>query len=210
MSLPLLLIGAGGHARVLVETIRAAGLPAPLGALDPARAGERLAGVPVLGGEERLAEHPPGAVLLVNAVGSAGRTAARRAAFERLKARGYAFATLVHPAALLASDVALGEGAQVMAGAVLQAGVRLAENAIVNTGAIVDHDGRVAAHCHVATGARLAGEVTLGEGVHVGAGATIIQGLAVGAEAIVGAGAVVLRDVAAGAVVVGVPARPLA
>jgi UDP-perosamine 4-acetyltransferase len=203
-------LGGGGHARVLLDLIgRAGGLVAKaILDPDPSLIGRMILGVPVVGDDAALDAFPPNRVLLVNGVGSVRDTGARRDLFLRCRDLGYRFATLVHPTAVLATGVALGEGAQVLAGAVVNTGARLGENCIVNTAAVVEHDCIVGAHVHVATGAVLAGGVTLGEGVHVGAGATVIQGITVGAGAVIGAGAVVVRHVAMGTTVLGVPARP--
>ncbi len=204
---PVIVLGAGGHAVVVVETLRAMGAVIE-GAVDPAKTGGEVRGVPVIGGDGALDAYGAGGVTLANGIGSIGDSAARRSAFERFKELGFRFATLVHPAAVItASDVLFGEGAQIMAGSVVQTGARIGPNAIVNTGAIVDHDCGIGAHAHIAPGAVLCGNVTVGEGAHIGAGATLIQGVSVGAESFVAAGALVACDVAPGARVLGVPAR---
>jgi UDP-perosamine 4-acetyltransferase len=204
----LIMIGAGGHARVLAEALKAGGRVLVGFATNDAEHGSgAMRDIERVGSDDDLLARGPAELMLVNGIGSTSRPAARRAAFERFKAAGFAFVAVVHPSAVLASDASVGEGAQIMAGAVLQAGVRVGRNAIINTGAIVDHDGDIGDHVHVATGARLAGSVTVGASGHVGAGACVINNIRIGVDAVVGAGAVVLRDVQAGSVVIGVPAR---
>lgn len=204
----LVLLGAGGHGRVLLDALRAAGAELR-GLLDPAhRGGTLIEGVPVLGDDGWLEECEP--QLLVNGVGANPSTVRRRAVFERWRGRGHRFASVVHPAAVVAESARLGEGVQVLARAVVQPGASLAENVVINTGAILEHDVEVAASAFVAPGAIVCGGVRLGEGAFVGAGAVIVPGVVVGAGAVLAAGATVVRDVAAGACVMGAPARPVA
>jgi UDP-perosamine 4-acetyltransferase len=208
MSLPLILIGAGGHAKVLLETLRAQGKPI-IGLLDndPATSGRVVFGAAVLGGDEVLAGHDPARTSLVNAVGAVADAKARRAVYERFRAMGFGFAGVVNASAVLASGVELGQGAQVLAGAVVQTGTAIGENAVINTRAGVDHDCVIGAHAHIAPGATLCGNVIVGEAAVVGAGATVIQGIRLGPGCLVAAGAVVVADVGAGEQVRGVPAR---
>lgn len=203
------ILGAGGHARVLIDLLRRAGTLTPVAALvqDPAATGDSVLGVPIVGDDSALTGFDPARVVVVNGLGSIRDTAPRRELFLRCRKLGFRFATLVHPNAIVADGVELGEGTQVLAGAVLNTGVRTGEDSIVNTGAVIEHDCRLGAHVHVASGAVLAGAVTLGDEVHVGAGATVIQGVTIGRRAVIGAGAAVIRDVDAGTVCVGVPAR---
>lgn len=208
MSEPVLLVGGGGHAKVLVEALLAGdAVIAGIVDADPARQGKDVLGVPVIGGDEVAGEYPAGEIRLVNAVGSTGLPVVRRGIFERFAARGFRFASVAHPSAVIASDVELGEGAQVMAGAVIQPGCRIGANTIINTRASVDHDCVIGDHAHIAPGVTLSGGVTVGEGCHIGTGATVIQGITIGEGSVVGAGAVVTKDVAAGVTVVGVPAK---
>lgn len=205
----VVVLGAGGHARVLIDLMRVAGALVPVAILDrdPAFRGSDIAGVPVIGDDTELDQFAPNHVSLVNGVGSTANTTARRIAFIHGKGHGFRFVTLVHPRAVVASDAQLGEGTQVMAGAVINTCAVVGDDAIVNTRAVVEHDCRVGDHTHVASGAVLAGGVILGDGVHVGAGATVIQNVSVGSGSVIGAGAVVIRDVPRGVTVVGVPAR---
>jgi sugar O-acyltransferase (sialic acid O-acetyltransferase NeuD family) len=205
----LVIVGAGGHARVLMEALCASAAEV-IGFItrEPEQATGVMARLVRLGSDEDLLSGGARDVLLVNGVGSTGRPEMRRAVFERFRAAGFAFSTVLHPAATVASDVELGEGAQIMAGAVLQPGSRIGANAIVNTGAVIDHDAMIGAHVHVAPRACLAGNVRVGEGTHIGAGAVVVQNRRIGANVLVAAGAVVVADVPTATIVRGVPARP--
>lgn len=211
MTRPVIVIGAGGHGKVVAATLLAMGEDV-LGFADgaPVLVGKSVLGLPVLGGDEIVHGRGPEAVRLAMGIGSVGSTALRRRLFDAFVSAGFEFVGLLHPLAVTAPGLIRGEGAQVMAGAVLQPDVWLGRNAVVNTGACVDHDCRLGDHCHIAPGAVLCGGVNVGAGAHVGSGATLLQGIEIGAEAVIGAGAVVLGSVPIGAVVVGNPAREMA
>jgi UDP-perosamine 4-acetyltransferase len=204
----VVVIGAGGHAGVLLDVLGRCGIAvAGLTDADAGKHGKLLAGVRVLGGDEVLDRHPPASTILVNAMGSTESMSLRQEVYERLRKDGYRFLTLVHPSAVVALDAVLGEGVQVMAGAIVQPGAKVGANSIVNTGAQVDHDCRIGAHVHLAPGVVLSGTVTVGDATHVGTAAAVVQGLRVGRGCLVAAGAVVTEDVADGERVAGVPAR---
>lgn len=194
-------LGAGGHARVVVSALEAVGTTvAGLFDDDPARTGADVDGVPVLG---RLADRLPLDAPLVLAVGSN----ATRARLAALLDGQVAWATVVHPTAWVHRTATLGPGTVVFAGAVVQPGTTVGAHGIVNTGACIDHDGRLGDFVHVAPGCHLAGTVTLGDGVFCGVGASIVPGVTVGAWTTVGAGGVVVGDLPEKVVAVGVPAR---
>jgi UDP-perosamine 4-acetyltransferase len=199
---PLLVIGGGGHGRVVIEALLAAGAEVA-GVIDPRPEVAAMLpdGVPWLGGDEALRRYRPEDYQLANGVGGIGDPQ-RRHVFERFSAAGYSFIRVRHPAASVAqAGVALGEGCQIMAGAVIQPGASIGADVILNTRAAVDHDCRIGDHSHIAPGAVLCGDVMVGAGTHIGAGAVVIQGVRIGSSAIVGAGAVILRDVPDGVVV---------
>jgi sugar O-acyltransferase (sialic acid O-acetyltransferase NeuD family) len=199
MPADVIVLGAGGHARVVIDALRRAGF-AVAGVCAPELSAGQPGplGAPALGGDGALDGVDRARYLLANGIGSIGAPAVRQKVFETRKADGWRFVTLVHPAAVVGEDCALGEGAQVMAGAVLQPGVRLGRNTIVNTRAAVDHDCRLGDHVHVAPGVVLSGGVTVGSRSHLGTGAVVIQDIAIGDDVLVGAGAVVIRPVADG------------
>lgn len=193
------MIGAGGHAKVVVEACLAAGWSV-LGTADddPDRT---VFGLPHLGSPEGLSPDPG-----VRAVLAVGSNAARRELARRLNGR-LEWASVVHPAAVVSPRARIGEGVVVFAGAVVQADTVVGRHVILNTGCRVDHDNELGDFCHVAPGAVLAGTVRLGEGVFVGAGAVAVPNRTLGAWCTVGAGGVVTRDTEPGLTYVGVPAR---
>lgn len=193
----VILLGSGGHARVLLGMLRRLDVEL-LGIVDPHRlAGSEYFGVGILGGDEAILDYAADRVELVNGIGSLpGDTGLRQQLFEQFYERhGYRFKTLIDPRAFIAADAELAEGVQVMAGGIIQAGAQIAENCIVNSGAIVEHDCRIGRHVHIAPGAVLSGGVEVGDYAHIGTGATVIQGLRIGEGSVIGAGSVVTRDV---------------
>lgn len=201
-------IGAGGHARVMLDILRLKNEYHPVGLLDPNYLGESIDGVPVLGGDELMPQlRAEGVAAAFIGVGSVGDNTLRIKLFKQAHASGFSLINVIHPSAVLAPSVRLGHGVTIMAGVIVNPHTRIGDNVIINTGAIVEHDCGVAAHTHISPGAVLCGGVSLGEGAHVGAGATVRQYITIGERAVVGAGAVVVKDVPAQAVVMGVPAR---
>jgi sugar O-acyltransferase (sialic acid O-acetyltransferase NeuD family) len=196
LDLPLIVVGGGGHAKVLVSTLLRQGRRV-LGFVDPNPSLPPLLGVPHLGDDSAVFLHAPDHVRLVNGVGSIGSTVLHRTVYEKFRERQYIFDSVIHPSAIIAPEVHVEDGVQVMAGVVVQPGSRLGANVIINTGACVDHDCSINAHAHIAPGVTLSGNVHIGEGAHIGTGANIIQGIKVGAASLVRAGAVVTADVPA-------------
>tara|TARA_R110002049_G_scaffold295113_4_gene482289 strand:+ start:13826 stop:14482 length:657 start_codon:yes stop_codon:yes gene_type:complete len=204
-----LLLGAGTHARVVLDALRAGGDPVA-GCLDPSKpTGPWPSGVPWLGGDDHLDTLTPGDWRLINCMGSTGDTNLRQRVFQDAVARGFSFAVVRHPSAIIAQDVVIGQGCQVLAGAIVQTGARLGVNVLVNTGAIVEHDADIADHVHIAPGVTLSGNVSVGVGVHLGTGVVVKQGVTIGANAVIGVGAIVIADVPVGACYVGNPARAM-
>jgi sugar O-acyltransferase (sialic acid O-acetyltransferase NeuD family) len=200
----IFLIGAGGHAMVVMDAMLCAGQdPGRIFLLDesPARVGERIFDRPV----ERLGQDAD-----LSSQGfhvCIGNNAARQRIFERFRASGAVPQTVIHPASVVAPSATVASGSFVAARAVIGPMARLEAGVIVNHGAVVDHECHVGGFCHVAPGATLGGKVRLGKRVLLGAGANVLPGVAIGDDAIIGAGAVVTADVPAQATYVGIPAR---
>lgn len=207
---PILILGGGGHAKVLIDAMRCSGRYQIRGIIDKAseRLNHEINGIPILGNEDCLKQHPAAEVDLVNAVGSTVSTKKRRDLFDLWRSMGYSFATIIHPGAIISSDAFLKEGAQVMAGAVINTGVEIGMNTIINTGAIIDHDCVIGDHVHTAPGVTLSGGVRVGPNVHIGTGAIVIQGVRIGSGVLIAAGSVVTQDIGDSLSVKGVPAAP--
>lgn len=195
----LWLFGAGGHAKVVISTARAAGWRVVgLVAGAAVEPGSEIAGVRVHTSRSGMPAQMPCHV----AIGSAR---IRQRVVE--EAGPVNWLTLVHPRAYVAEDVVLGAGTAVLAMAVVQPGSRVGRHVIVNTAAVVEHDNQLGDYVQVATGASLTGGVQVGTGSFIGAGAVVLPGVRIGEWCIVAAGAVVTRDVPDGETVIGVPAR---
>ena len=208
----LLLLGAGGHARVLAETALATGHFTRIAFLDdrcsgPAQLPDQL-GWPVIS-PFAAALDPQVRQQFSAALVAIGNAALRLQWLPRLAAAGYELPVVAHPTAWVSPSAQIGIGSVVFAQAAIQAQAVIGSGAILNTGCSVDHDARLGDGVHICPGARLAGEVQVGERSWIGIGASVIQQIRIGADVTVGAGAAVVRDLPDGVTAVGVPARVL-
>ena len=184
--------GAGGQARVLLELMDRAGICPIAGILDdnPELHGTKIDGILVLGAIDRL----PGLIRvhrIHRAVIAIGNNLDRQRLAQHARGLGLRLPVLIHPHAYVSPTAKLGDGSVVMAGAIVSAHAHMGELGIINTRASVDHD------------------CTLGDYVHIAAGVTLAGGVTVGNGTLIGAGAVVIRDVPSNCTVVGNPARPI-
>ncbi len=200
----ILLYGAGGHAKAVLEMVQAIGAFRIAGILDDnaALTGTYVLGIPVLGTRELLPQLvDQGLRLAVNGVGGIIDLNVRLKLFDLLARYGFAFPILRHPRATVEPSAQIFEGVQVFANAYVGSSAILHEKCMINTGAIVSHDCEIGAYTHIAPGALLAGQVHVGEKALVGMGVTTMIGLKIGAGARVGNGAVLLADVPERAIV---------
>lgn len=209
MTQRIFIFGASGHGKVVADAAQGQGFRVMAFFDDaPALWGGKLLEIPVVGGRELLLEWCREHAIDAGIV-AIGDNATRLAVARALQELGLRMVTVVHPGAIVAAPVRIGQGSVVMAGAVVNPDCVIGEHCIINTGACVDHDCLVGDAAHIAPGCRLCGGVRVGEGTLVGAGATVIPGVSIGAHALVGAGSTVIHDVPPRTKVVGCPARPL-
>lgn len=202
------IIGAGGHGKVVLDILLARGEAVPVGFIDadPRLIGKTIAGLPVLGPATQLYKLVKSHRLKA-AIIAIGDNTARSAYMATIIENHLQPITAIHPSAVVAPSAKIGAGCVITANAVICPDASLGDGVIVNTAASIDHECEVGNWVHICPGARLAGRVRVGDGAFIGMGANVIQCLSIGEGATIGAGAVVLKDVSAGATAVGVPAR---
>ena len=190
------IMGAGGHAKVVVEIIEEmGGTIVEVNDSDPGKSA-------LLEDPVTHRKPPVGSTVLI----AVGNNRLRKKIVEEING---AFGIAIHPRAHLSSRSVIAVGTAIMAGATINSGARIGRHCIINANASVDHDCFLADFVHLSPGASLAGGVIVGEGAHIGIGSTVVQGIHVGQWATVGAGAAIVEDVPDFAVVVGVPGRIL-
>ena len=203
----VLVVGAGGHARVCIEALTDSGFRV-LGCLNSDGAAAPGLPCPVVGRDVDLAA-VAAELGVVNVFVAVGDNQARSIATRRACAAGLTPVNAVSRFAMVSPAASFGVGVAVLAGAVVSASATVADGVILNTRCSIDHDVRIGAFAHVAVGVSVAGGVTIGSRALLGVGASVVPLRTIGADAVVGAGAVVVHDVDEGVTVVGVPARPL-
>ena len=201
----VLVYGAGGHGKVVIDILERAGECEVVGVLDddPALTGLVFLGYRVLGGLGLLRRQPPAS----NVILAIGDNPARRRLAEELRRLDITAMVAIHPSAQIGKDVSIGEGTVVMAGAVVNSSTKVGCHCILNTGSTVDHDCCIGDYVHICPGAHLAGGVGVGDGALVGVGACVIPDVTIGAGSTIGAGAAVVCDIPPDVAAVGVPAR---
>jgi len=199
----IIVLGAGGHAKVVIATLHAAGYQIErLLDDDPARQGGVILGTPVSGPLADVERYPG-----FRAVIAVGDNQARRQITERF--HGMEWVTVIHPQAIVHPSARFGAGTVVFAGAIIQPDAAIGNHAIINTGATIDHDCRIGDYAHIAPGCHLCGDVTIGDGALLGVGSVVIPGKNIGSRAVIGAGSVVVHDLPSGITAAGTPARPI-
>lgn len=204
---PVLIVGAGGHARVIADIFQQRE-ESILGFLDDdaTLCQKIILGYPVIGDTSEHMKYPDSRLIVGIGTNHVRRKLALRIDQQRESAH---WVSAVHPQAILAPSVSIGLGTVIAAGAVVNPDVTIGDHAIINTAASIDHDCIIGKFVHIAPGARLAGGVHVGDGAMIGIGAVVIPSCTIGAGAVIGAGTVVLHDVPANTTVVGVPGRIL-
>jgi UDP-perosamine 4-acetyltransferase len=207
MARDIVILGAGGHAKVVIELFRAMGGWRILGLLDSGRAAQTVLGLPVIGDDGDLPRlRRDGVTAAFVAIGG---NALRERLGAALLSQGFEMPAAVHPAASVSPSARIGAGVAIMAGASIAAETTLRDLSIVNHGALVDHDTLIGVAAHVAPGCAMAGSVQVGDRALVGVGSAVRPGIRIGADSVIGAGSAVVADVPEGAIVGGTPARPL-
>jgi sugar O-acyltransferase (sialic acid O-acetyltransferase NeuD family) len=196
----LIVFGGGGHGKVVIDLVRAAGHYRIAGVIDDGLPpGSDVLGAPVLGGAADLEEwRDRGVRLAVNAVGGIGNVQARLRIFDLLEAAGFSFPVLVHPSAVVERSAVLEAGAQVFALAYVGSAAHIGFGSVINTGAIVHHDCVIGRVVNLSPGAKLAGAVRVDNYAQIGMGATVNLQVMVGERALLGNGCTVKKDVPPG------------
>lgn len=202
----IFIIGAGGHAKVVIDIIERQGLYdiAFLVDDDPGLKGIEIYDYPVIGGSAELLQQRQ---RIVGGIVAIGNNRARCKVAAWMIHNSFDLVAAIHPSAQLARGVTVGKGTVVMAGAVINSDTRIGNNVIVNTRASIDHDCIIGDGVHIAPGTTLCGSVTVGDGSFICAGVTVIPNRYIGCGVTVGAGSTVIRDVPDGVTVVGSPAK---
>lgn len=209
MKKSIVLLGAGGHCRVVVDALRelkAYRIAAILGTKRDL--GCSVMGIPVCGTDADLKKHyAKGARYCFIAVGSIGNPRVRQGLAASARAAGYEFPSLISPSAAVSRHASIGEGTYAGPASVINAGASVGRHCIINSGCVIEHDCVLGDFVHAAPNSAVGGGARIGEGAHIGIGSVVIQGMTIGAYSTIGAGSVVTRDIAGKVIAFGNPCR---
>lgn len=205
----IVLVGAGGHCKVIIDIIKGAGKYDIEGVTDKVYGNEEFVlDIPIIGDDSILEGlYKRGIKNAFVCVGALQNIFIRDKIYEKLKAIGFNIPVLIHKDAIVSPYAQIGQGTCVMPGAIINPCALIEENCIINTGAIIEHDCLIRRNTHISPKACLAGGVSVGCNSHVGMGSSILQALHIGSNVIIGAGAVVIEDIVDNVVAVGVPSK---
>ena len=198
MSSEVIVIGAGGHARVVADIIQHVG-DIVLGFLDDNIEG-MVMGLPVLGKIADALNYDNRTLFVIGI----GNNFTRKRIAQQYHLNWY---TAIHPTAVVASNVIIEKGTVLMAGAIINTGAHIGKHCIINTSTVVEHDNNIADYVHISPHATLCGTVSVGNLSHVGAGVTIRNNIIITSNCVIGAGAVVVKDIKESGTYVGIPAK---
>lgn len=202
MNKKLIIIGAGGHGRVIADIASKCNYSEILFLDDHAVTNEKVF---VVGKTNDYMQFKKQGEFII----AIGNNLIREKIFNQLFENDICMATLIHPDAVVGNDVVIASGTVVMAGAVINSGTTIGKGCIINTCSSVDHDCKISDFCHISVGSHLAGTVKVGERTFIGAGATVINNVDICNDCMIGAGAVVVKNIEKSGTYVGVPAKAL-
>jgi sugar O-acyltransferase (sialic acid O-acetyltransferase NeuD family) len=207
----ILLIGAGGHGRVVLDLLLQAREYQVAGIIDlKERIGDKVLGVPVIGTDKDLPVlFKKGIKHCFISVGSVGEAGLRVKLYEVARRSGFAFPNLIHPSACISRRALFGEGNYIGPGVIINVNAVIGNQCIINSGAIVEHDCRISDFAHISPGVYISGGVSVGEQSHIGIGSSIIQNLRIGARTIIGAGSVVTKNIRGSVIAYGNPCKEI-
>ncbi|GHV80065.1 hexapeptide transferase [Spirochaetia bacterium] len=205
----LLLVGAGGHCRSVIDSINYVQY-SDIGIVDlPEMVGKNIFSIPIVGTDEDIESlFEKGYHQAIITLGSVGNPDKRIKLYHKLKLIGFQFPKIIDSTAIVSQiSVEMADGVFVGKGVIINTGVKLGTCAIINSGAIIDHDCEIGQFVHIGPGVRMSGGIHIQDNVHVGIGSSMIQSISVGRDSIIGAGSVVVSDIEEGVIAFGIPCR---
>ncbi|TIH18045.1 acetyltransferase [Marinifilum sp. JC120] len=200
----IIIMGAGGHGQVVADALLQMEEAEPVAFVDenPELHGKDVMKIPVPGGNAAISKIEHDGIVL-----ALGNNELRKNFFTELTESGEQLFTVIHPSAIIAPNVKIGDGCMILAGTVINTGAEIKDNTIINTNSTIEHHNVIGPHAHIAPGATLGGEVTVDEEAMVGIGATVLPRLTLSPKAVLGGGSTALKDIPEGATATGAPAR---
>ncbi|MFL0269659.1 acetyltransferase [Candidatus Clostridium radicumherbarum] len=204
----IVLIGAGGHCKVVIDIIKSTNEYEIIGITDKTEKLFNILDVPVIGDDNRLIQiFNSGVHNAFICVGALNNINSRQLIYNKLKSIGFNLPVLRHKNSIISKYTSIGEGTCIMPGAIINAGSLLGINCIVNTGSIIEHDCNIGNNTHISPNVAIGGDVNIGNNTHIGIGSSILQGINIGSNVTIGAGAVVINNIDDNVLAVGVPAK---
>lgn len=198
-------MGAGGHGQVVADALLQMDGAEPISFLDDEKPVNKLIlNIPVKGGLDAYNSVPHDGIVL-----ALGSNSLRKKIFNELRQAGENLFSVIHPSAIIAPNVKIGDGCMILAGAVINTGAQIKENTIINTNSTIEHHNVIGPHAHIAPGSTLGGEVAIGEEAMVGIGSTVLPRVNIANKTVLGGGSTAIKDLPEGVTAVGVPARVL-
>lgn len=205
----LAIIGAGGHARSVIDLFQQMNEYEIIGCLDPCykvqKTVSHMQNMPIIGDDSLLESLSQKGIEY--AFVALGDNKKREKMMRMAKRYSLKLATAISPGAYISPNANIGEGSCIMAGAVLNVNCAIGKGVIINTNASIDHDCKIGNYVHIAPGTAISGYTTIEEGTHIGTNAAVIDGIHIGKWSYIGAGAVVVKDLSDHVMAYGVPAR---
>lgn len=205
----IVLIGAGGHCKVIIDIIKSTNEYEIIGITDKT-AKRNLLDIPIIGDDSVLWDvYKNGIDYAFICIGAIGNLQLRNKIYKNLKEIGFKLPVISHKTSVISKTTFIDEGTCIMPGAIINSGAVIGKNCIINTSSIIEHDCKLGDNCHVSPGAILAGGVKILKDTHIGLGSRVIENIKIGSNVIIGAGATVLNNVEDNIVAVGVPAKAI-